>query len=93
MARSSAGPRFSSRGSSTPEPLICVFIDEMRAEGYAVESILRVLLQQGLKIAARTYRAWKKAPRIAARTVTDALVQDKIRELAGRSTRPPGACR
>ncbi|MBP2407302.1 transposase InsO family protein [Brachybacterium fresconis] len=54
----------------------------MRAEGYAVESILRVLRQQGLEIAARTYRAWKRPARIAARTVTDALVEDKVRELA-----------
>lgn len=54
----------------------------MRAEGYAVESILRVLHQQGLKIAARTYRAWKRPARIAARTVTDALVEDKIRAVA-----------
>lgn len=53
----------------------------MRAEGYAVESILRVLRQQGLKIAVRTYRSWKRPARIAARTVTDALVEDKIREL------------
>ena len=54
----------------------------MRAEGYAVEPILRVLRQQGLKIAARTYRAWKNPASIAARTVTDALVEDKIRDLA-----------
>ncbi|OMH30690.1 transposase [Tersicoccus sp. Bi-70] len=54
----------------------------MRAEGHAVESILRVLHQQGLGIAARTYRAWKSPTLIAARTVTDARVQDKIRELA-----------
>ncbi|BAC19429.1 integrase core domain protein [Corynebacterium efficiens YS-314] len=54
----------------------------MRVEGYAVESILRVLRQQGLRIAAHTYRAWKNPTRIAARTVTDALVEDKIRELA-----------
>lgn len=57
----------------------------MRAEGYAVESILRVLRQQGLAIAARTYRAWKNPARIAARTVTDALVEDKIRDLAWRT--------
>jgi transposase InsO family protein len=62
--------------------MICAFIDEMRADGYAVESILRVLRQQGLQIAARTYRAWKRPARIAARTVTDALVEDKIRDLA-----------
>ncbi len=54
----------------------------MRAEGYAVESILRVLRQQGLGIAARTYRAWKRPARIAARTVTDALVEDQVRDLA-----------
>lgn len=65
-----------------PQPLICAFIDEMRAEGYAVESVLRVLRQQGVGIAARTYRSWKSPTRIAARTVTDALVEGKIRELA-----------
>lgn len=54
----------------------------MRAEGYAVESILRVLRQWGLSIAARTYRSWKSPARIATRTVTDALVEDKIRTLA-----------
>ena len=54
----------------------------MRTEGHAVESILRVLHQQGLAIAARTYRAWKNPASIAARTVTDALVEDKIRDLA-----------
>ena len=57
----------------------------MRAESYAVESILRVLRQQGLGIAARTFRAWKRPARIAARTVTDALVEDKIRDLAWRT--------
>ena len=54
----------------------------MRADGYAVEPILAVLDQQGFVIAARTYRAWKRPARIAARTVTDALVEDKIRDLA-----------
>lgn len=54
----------------------------MRNEGHAVESILRVLRQQGLAIAGRTCRAWKSPVRIAARTVTDALVEDKIRDLA-----------
>lgn len=62
----------------------------MRAEGYAVESILRVLRQQGLEIAASTYRAWKNPTRIAARTVTDALVEDKIRELAWTTNRVTG---
>ncbi len=35
-----------------------------------------------MRIAARTYRSWKRPARIAVRTVTDALVEDKIRELA-----------
>ncbi|MFJ6044504.1 IS3 family transposase [Brachybacterium paraconglomeratum] len=69
-------------GARPPKPLILAFIDEMRAEGYAVESILCVLRQQGLEIAARTYRSWKRPARIAFRTVTDALVEDKIRDLA-----------
>ena len=38
------------------------------------------LRQQGLAIAARTYRAWKRPARIAERTVADALVEDKTRE-------------
>ncbi|WP_432021158.1 hypothetical protein [Streptomyces sp. 1222.5] len=62
------------------------FADQMRATGYAVESILTALHQAGLKIAARTLRAWS-APagptnRAAARTVTDALVEDAVRQLA-----------
>jgi transposase InsO family protein len=56
------------------------FIDAMRAEGYAVESVCRVLREQGCQIAARTYRAWR-AGRVAARTITDAKVVDVVREL------------
>ena len=59
------------------------FIDTMRAEGYAVESICRVLREQGCQIAARTYRNWKRAGRVvAARTVSDALVVDAVRDIA-----------
>ena len=35
--------------------MIMGFIDQMRAKGYAVESICRVLRQEGCQIAARTY--------------------------------------
>ncbi len=56
------------------------FIDQMRGQGFAVESICRVLREQGCQVAARTYRAWK-AGRVAARTVTDAQVVDVVREL------------
>jgi putative transposase len=59
------------------------FIDTMRAEGHAVESICRVLREQGCRIAARTYRAWKQTNRpIASRTMTDAQVIDAIRDIA-----------
>ncbi|GGC28333.1 hypothetical protein GCM10010974_08570 [Brevibacterium sediminis] len=73
--------------------MICAFIDEMRTQGYAVEPILRVLRQQGLTIAARTYRSWRRPARIAARTVTDALVEDKIRHLAWTTHPVTGDCR
>jgi transposase InsO family protein len=53
----------------------------MRAEGHAVESIIRVLREQGVKIAARTYRAWRQG-RVSIRTVTDAQVVDAVRDAA-----------
>jgi len=57
------------------------FIDQMRAEGHAVESIVRVLHEQGVEIAARTYRAWRQG-RVCLRTVTDAMVVDAVRAAA-----------
>jgi transposase InsO family protein len=59
------------------------FIDTMRAEGHAVESICRVLREQGCQIAARTYRSWNRSGRVvAARTVSDAQVVDAVRDIA-----------
>lgn len=59
------------------------FIDTMRAQGHAVESICRVLREQGCQVAARTYRSWKGAGRrVAARTVSDAQVTDAVRDIA-----------
>ncbi len=59
------------------------FIDTLRSQGHAVESICRVLREQGCQIAARTYRSWNKAGRVvAARTVSDALVVDAVRDIA-----------
>lgn len=59
------------------------FIDTMRAEGHAVESICRVLREQGCRVAARTYRSWKGTGRVVAvRTVSDAHVVDAVREIA-----------
>lgn len=58
-------------------------IDAMRAEGHAVESICRVLHDQGCQVAARTYRARRAAGgTVAARTVSDALVQGRVRATA-----------
>lgn len=58
------------------------FIDAMRAEGHAVESICRVLSEQGCQVAARTYRSWKR-PKVASRTLTDAVVVDALLATAG----------
>jgi putative transposase len=56
------------------------FVDAMRAEGHAVESICRILREQGCQVAARTYRDWKtRSP--APRTVTDAQLVDVIRDV------------
>lgn len=57
------------------------FIDTQRREGFAVESICRVLSEHGCKVAARSYRAWRTR-RPAARTITDAMVVDQIRAVA-----------
>jgi putative transposase len=70
--------------------MIMGFIDTMRVEGHAIESICRVLSEQGCRVAARTYRAWKDPHRvIAARTYTDAAVIDAIRT-ACTTTGPDG---
>jgi hypothetical protein len=50
----------------------------LRVHGHAVESICRVLREQGCQIAARTYRAWRVAQQPAARTVSDAPVINAI---------------
>lgn len=56
------------------------FIDEMRAEGHAVESTCRVLREQGCQVAARTYRDWKAAAP-SAREVQDAYLINVIWDL------------
>ena len=89
-------PRFSSPGSSPPQPLIVAFIDEMRTEGHAVEPVCRVLREQGCQIAARTYREWRRPDRpVAARTFSDAIVFDRSGKSPGPlpSTAPAGSPR
>ncbi|WP_354183240.1 IS3 family transposase [Arthrobacter sp. UYP6] len=71
---------FLREGTRPSPPLICRFIDEMRAEGYAVESICAVLREQDVQVAARTYRAWKtRLP--ALRTIEDARITDALLSL------------
>lgn len=67
------------------------FIDQMRARGFAVGSICQVLRNQGVQVAARTYRSWKAPGRqVAARTVCDAVVSNALLDARvgpdGRST-------
>jgi len=63
--------------------LIVAFIDECRQAGHAVESICEVLREQGCQVAARTYRAWASPDQhVAARTVSDAVVTDAVRDAA-----------
>jgi transposase InsO family protein len=60
------------------------FIDDLRSEGHAVESVCRVLREQGCQIAARTYRSWKQTSRpIATRTLSDAVVIDGLLATVG----------
>src|SRR5215208_4435525 len=64
-----------------PQPLIMAFIDQLRARGFAVGSICQVLGNQGVQVAARTYRSWKAPGRqVAARTVCDAVVSNALLE-------------
>lgn len=53
----------------------------LRADGHGVEPACKVLREQGVQVAPRTYRSWRsKAP--AARTVTDATVVNALRDAA-----------
>jgi putative transposase len=55
----------------------------MRSEGHAVESVCRVLREQGCQIAARTYRALKTGTRgRSARAESDAHVEAAVRAAA-----------
>ena len=60
----------------------------MRGEGHAVESVCRVLREQGCQIAARTYRAARSGRRgLSARTVSDARTVEAIRQVAWHADR------
>ena len=62
--------------------MIVAFVDELRAEGHAVESICRVLREQGCQVAARSYREWARVNRTPApRVVSDAGVINAVRDI------------
>ncbi|MBM9463604.1 hypothetical protein JL108_09080 [Aeromicrobium sp. YIM 150415] len=74
---------FFAGGTRPPQPMIVAFIDQMRAEVHAVESICRVLREQGCQLAARAYRDWIRANQpVSARAVNDAVVVDLVRDVA-----------
>jgi putative transposase len=54
----------------------------MRARGFRVESICRVLAEHGAQVAPRTYRNWKIAAP-SGRTVSDAALTDALRATIG----------
>src|SRR4051794_12947958 len=77
-----AGPRFSSRGNSTPSGADRR-VHRRVPPGRSCGRVCRVLTEQGCQVAARTYRAWScEQQQVARRTFTDALVMDKVRDLA-----------
>lgn len=57
--------------------MILAFIEEQRALGRSVGSICGVLREQGVKVAERTYRAWKRA-QPSTRDMQDAVLIDAI---------------
>ena len=56
-------------------------IDMMRAEDPAVELIIRVLSEQGAKIASPTYRSDRRDT-VASSAIAEALVQEVVRSAA-----------
>ena len=76
------GLDFLRAGARPAPPLICGFIDEMRARNFRVESVCRVLTEHGVQVAPRTYRSWKSSMP-SARTVSDAHLTDALRATVG----------
>lgn len=53
------------------------FVDDMRSQGHTVESVCRVLREQGCQVAVRSYRAWRRA-RCSRRDLEDAYIIDAV---------------
>ncbi|MGJ6127237.1 IS3 family transposase [Mycolicibacterium sp. Y3] len=77
-----AASNFLRAGARPAPPLICGFIDQMRAAGYRVESTCAVLREQGVQVAPRTYRNWKTAGP-SARKRSDAQLTDALLATVG----------
>jgi putative transposase len=62
--------------------MIMEFIRSQHAQGRSVESVCRVLSDQGLQVAARTYRAWRARTSLAPRELAMAYLVNAIHSLA-----------
>ena len=58
----------------------------MRSEGHGVESTCDVLQSQGVRVAPRSYRAWRRRS-AATRTITDAALVAMFHQLRARDTK------
>jgi putative transposase len=58
----------------------------MRSEGHGVESTCEVLQSQGVRVAPRSYRAWRRRP-AATRTIDDAALVARFRQLRERDAK------
>jgi putative transposase len=58
----------------------------MRSESHGVESTCDVLQSQGVRVAPRSYRAWRRRP-AATRTITDATLVAMFHQLRERDTK------
>lgn len=84
------GLDFLREGSRSSPPLVCRFIEEMRADVYALESICTFLRGQGLHVAERICRA-RKIRLPALHTIEDAGVTAALQALKAQETKgwPP----
>lgn len=58
----------------------------MRSKGHRIESTCAVLRSQGVAVAGRSYRVWRRRP-ASARTIDDAVLVEKFRSLRQRDHR------
>jgi hypothetical protein len=79
-----AATTFVAGWTQPPHALIAGFIEQMRAQAYAVDSACPVLREQGCQLAACTYR-FGQTDKIAAHTLSDASMMDPVRSAAWTS--------